>query len=63
MRTVEHYVMINGKVICELVGEDGMAVSRAGIGTESMDGSTSAVAFQNRALRDAPPVPATKENR
>jgi hypothetical protein len=63
MGTVEHYVMINGKVICELVSEDGMNVSRVGVGAESMYGGISAEEFHNRVLRKAAPVPATKENR
>jgi hypothetical protein len=63
MGTVEHYVMINGKVICELVSEDEMNVSRVGVGAGAMYGDISAVEFHNRVLRKAAPVPATKENR
>ena len=63
MGTVEHYVMINGKVICELVSEDEMNVSRVGVSAESTYGGISAEEFRNRVLRKAAPVPATKENR
>ena len=59
MRTIEHYVLINGKVICELVSKDEENVSRVSVGTESMDGDTGSVELQNRARPKVSPAPET----
>ena len=61
MRTIEHYVLVNGKVICELVSKDEMNVSRVSVGTVSMDGGASAVEFQSRARPKVSPAPETSE--
>ena len=63
MRMVEHYVMINGKVICELVSEDEASVPQAGVDAGANHGSTGAMEFRNRVLRKTPPAPETKESR
>ena len=63
MRMVEHYVMINGKVICELVSEDETSVPQPGVDAGPINGSMSAMEFRNRVLRKMPPMPETKENR
>ncbi len=47
MRTIEHYVLINGKVICELVTKDEQNISRVSVGTGPMDRDASAVELQN----------------
>ncbi len=63
MRMVEHYVMINGKVICELVSQDEASVPPAGADAGPNHGSTSAMEFRNRVLRKTPSVPEAKESR
>jgi hypothetical protein len=60
MRTIEHYVLINGKVICELVSKDDVVdVSRVSVDTGCMDGDASTVELQIRARPEASPAPET----
>ena len=61
MRTIEHYVLVNGKVICELVSKDEMNVSRVSVGTGSMDEDASAVELRSRARPLVSPAPETSE--
>jgi hypothetical protein len=56
-RTIEHYVLINGKVICELVSKDEMNVSRVSVGTGCMDGDASTDELQSRARPKVSPAP------
>jgi hypothetical protein len=59
MRTIEHYVLVNGKVICELVSKDEVDVSRFSVDTGCMDGDASAVELQSRARPKVSPAPET----
>jgi hypothetical protein len=61
MGTVEHYVLINGKIICELVGEYEVHVPQTSASVSAILGSNSAVEFHKRALRNVPLPPETKE--
>ena len=61
MRTIEHYVLINGKVICELVNKDEVDVSRVSAGAGSVGGGTSDVELQNWARPKVSPAPETSE--
>jgi len=61
MRTIEHYVLINGKVICELVTKDEQNISRVSVGRGSMDGDASAAELQNRARPKVSPAPVTSK--
>jgi hypothetical protein len=59
MRTIEHYVLINGKVICELVSKDEVNVSRVGVDTGCMDRDASTVELQSRARPKVSAAPET----
>ena len=63
MRTIEHYVLINGKVICELVSKDEMNVSRASVGTESMNGGRAPSSCRIGRGQRYRPAPETSDER
>lgn len=63
MRTIEHYVLINGKVICELVSKDDMNAPRVSVGTESMSGGTGPVELPSRTRPKVSTAPEASDER
>jgi hypothetical protein len=63
MRTIEHYVLINGKVICEMVSKDEMNAPRASVGTESMNGGASSVELPRRTRPKVSTAPEASDER